>query len=280
MIPFSEEAAPQGGVQAAGAAKLSDVVKNLAEKLDAPIRTGKFRERALGIYKEKPEVVRVKAANNIATIVHEAGHHIQKKLFGEIGPEPLKAFETELRGIATRTGKDPVAVAEAAKNDQTVMQDLLSVNRDVPGAFAEETLNRLKAGEEVPTGEIAPYRDTFWAQAILNERAGPETLRGKLGALFDAAQHGGKEMPAETWGFVRQQEADFISAGTGLDITPGYTHRVDASAVRHAGVLTSPLSGGTFFPVLRSGVGAFPVPPGGVSERDASLPDPSMRASV
>jgi hypothetical protein len=57
------------------------------------------------------------------------------------GASSLKAVPSlvpKLRDIYTRTGKDPVAVAEAAKGDQTVMQDLLSVNRDVPGSFIRD----------------------------------------------------------------------------------------------------------------------------------------------
>lgn len=44
----------------------------------------------------------------------------------------------KLRDIYAKTGKDPIAVAQAAEADPTVRQDILSINRDVPQAIAEE----------------------------------------------------------------------------------------------------------------------------------------------
>jgi hypothetical protein len=69
------------------------------------------------------------------------------------GASSLKAVPSlvpKLRDIYTKTGKDPVAVAKAAKNDQTVMQDLPAVNRDVPGAFVEK--HRQTAGRNPAQG--------------------------------------------------------------------------------------------------------------------------------
>ena len=44
----------------------------------------------------------------------------------------------KLRDIYAKTGKDPIAVAQAAETDPTVRQDILSINRDIPQAIAEE----------------------------------------------------------------------------------------------------------------------------------------------
>lgn len=82
--PSGEEA---GALQRPGdpsvdAPSRAQLVKDLAEQLEVPIRTGKIRGRALGIYKVKPEVVRVRVANDIETIAHEVGHHLQTLLFG------------------------------------------------------------------------------------------------------------------------------------------------------------------------------------------------------
>ncbi|MDR2050538.1 MAG: hypothetical protein LBQ63_02040 [Deltaproteobacteria bacterium] len=67
-----------------------------------PIRIGKFRDKAHGIYKVGPEVIRLKVANNIATAAHEVGHHLQKTLFGEISDKPLAPFSHELAPMATK----------------------------------------------------------------------------------------------------------------------------------------------------------------------------------
>lgn len=63
------------------------IVKDLAEKLEVPIRNGKMRQGkgTLGIYKINPEVIRVRTANDIETIAHEVGHHIHTLLFGQQG---------------------------------------------------------------------------------------------------------------------------------------------------------------------------------------------------
>jgi hypothetical protein len=85
----------------------SDIVRLLSEKLDIPIRTGRFRDKAIGIFKVGPEVIRTRQANDIEVISHEVGHALQKFLYpAEIGPTgltsvPFKGFEHELLPIAT-----------------------------------------------------------------------------------------------------------------------------------------------------------------------------------
>ncbi len=63
----------------------SSLLKEASEKINAPIRVGKFRKArgqltAAGIYKQKPEVIRLAKANDIETAIHEIGHHIEKLL--------------------------------------------------------------------------------------------------------------------------------------------------------------------------------------------------------
>ncbi|MBQ9536638.1 MAG: hypothetical protein IJU79_02490, partial [Desulfovibrionaceae bacterium] len=97
------------------AVALSSVVEDLATALDTPIRVGKLGnvgKGVLGIFKEKPEVIRTKVANDITTVVHEAGHAIQKALFGQIDDTPLQPFATELLPMATSPGKGQSALPE------------------------------------------------------------------------------------------------------------------------------------------------------------------------
>ena len=58
----------------------TDLVDFIAEYLDIPIKKGKFRERALGIFKTQPEVIRLKDGKDIETLFHEMGHYFDKKL--------------------------------------------------------------------------------------------------------------------------------------------------------------------------------------------------------
>ncbi len=53
-----------------------DVVQQIEESFGLPIRIGRFRAKAVGIYKEQPEVARTKMYGDIATSAHEAAHHL------------------------------------------------------------------------------------------------------------------------------------------------------------------------------------------------------------
>jgi hypothetical protein len=94
----------------------SDLVRFLTEKLDIPIRTGRFRDKALGIFKPKSEVIRTQNANDIEVISHEIGHALQKFLFPEslkatgLSSQPFAAFQGELTPLATKpkAGQDIV----------------------------------------------------------------------------------------------------------------------------------------------------------------------------
>ena len=92
----------------------SKIIEDLSKALDLPIRVGRFRERALGIYKPKAEVVRTKEALDIPVVAHEVGHHINKVLYGgregNLNWKPLEAFKDELGPIATkpRKGQSPL----------------------------------------------------------------------------------------------------------------------------------------------------------------------------
>lgn len=116
-IPIAEDkpVMPEGELSRADAIPLSDVVQSLADALDVPIRTGKMGpsgRNAEGIYKVTPEVIRTRTANDVATVVHEAGHHIQKQLFGDISAAPLRAFRDELAPIATQPRAGQSALPE------------------------------------------------------------------------------------------------------------------------------------------------------------------------
>ena len=97
-------------------ARRSDLVRFLTEKLDIPIRTGRFRDKALGIFKIKDEVIRTGKANDIEVISHEIGHALHKFLYPEsvtatgLSSHPFSAFKGELEPIATKpkAGQDVV----------------------------------------------------------------------------------------------------------------------------------------------------------------------------
>ena len=61
------------------APSISEIVKLIEKTFGIPISSGKFRHKAYGIYRQKPETIRTKVANALPTIAHELGHHLDKK---------------------------------------------------------------------------------------------------------------------------------------------------------------------------------------------------------
>lgn len=61
--------------------KRTEIIKRLSDDLGVPIRLGHFRQRALGIYKTKPQIIRLKAPIDVPTTAHEIGHYLDKEVF-------------------------------------------------------------------------------------------------------------------------------------------------------------------------------------------------------
>lgn len=61
-------------------ASVGDIVDFVRDKFGVPISTGKIHSKdTRGIYKVRAEAIRTQIANNLPTIAHELGHHLDKK---------------------------------------------------------------------------------------------------------------------------------------------------------------------------------------------------------
>jgi hypothetical protein len=60
--------------------KRSDIEKFISDSLDIPVAQGKFRQKAYGIFKVKPKVIRLKQTKDLETLYHETGHFLDDKL--------------------------------------------------------------------------------------------------------------------------------------------------------------------------------------------------------
>jgi hypothetical protein len=99
---------PGGPVETGKPIGRSEIKQLLEEKLAIPIRTGRFQQQGLGIFKPKEEVIRTKYANDIETISHEIGHGLHKFLWPESVKKGATAIQfapyaEELIPIATKT---------------------------------------------------------------------------------------------------------------------------------------------------------------------------------
>ena len=63
--------------------KRSEIAGNISKMLNVPIRQGKYRGKALGIFKPHGEIIRIKRGN-IVTISHELGHYIDVAIPDEL----------------------------------------------------------------------------------------------------------------------------------------------------------------------------------------------------
>ncbi len=107
---------PDPNVGPSVTASKADIVRFLSDKLNVPIRFGRFKSKALGIFKVKPEVIRTRLANDLEVSSHEVGHLLQKSLFPESVRVP-KAGGEALRGTVFNNFKDELAPIATKHNN-------------------------------------------------------------------------------------------------------------------------------------------------------------------
>lgn len=87
---------------------LADAVKAFGGKV--PFRVGRIppQQKALGIFKVFPEVIRIKTANDIPTASHELGHALEKLVFGwpRGGPWKGPLVDFKMQTELSKLGKD------------------------------------------------------------------------------------------------------------------------------------------------------------------------------
>lgn len=98
----------EGEVSIDASVKRSDIFNKLADAVAIPVRLGKIGvKRAVGIYKPKAEVIRIRQAKDLTTLGHELAHHFEKVVFGRVGSKEISNHYEELSKIATRPAGKP-----------------------------------------------------------------------------------------------------------------------------------------------------------------------------
>ena len=103
----------------------SEILENLTKELNGlpklqsalVLRLGRIsKPRALGIYKPKAEVARLRLAGDIPVAMHEVAHHLNKLMYGgtegKLNTAPLNEYSDELGKIATKGDKKEEGFAE------------------------------------------------------------------------------------------------------------------------------------------------------------------------
>ena len=98
----------EGEVSIDASVKRSDIFNKLADAVAIPVRLGKVGVRkAVGVYKPKAEVIRIRQAKDLTTLGHELAHHFEKVVFGRVGSKEISNHYDELSKIATRPAGKP-----------------------------------------------------------------------------------------------------------------------------------------------------------------------------
>lgn len=98
----------EGEVSIDASVKRSDIFNKLADAVAIPVRLGKVGIRkAVGVYKPKAEVIRIRQAKDLTTLGHELAHHFEKVVFGRVGSKEISNHYDELSKIATRPAGKP-----------------------------------------------------------------------------------------------------------------------------------------------------------------------------
>jgi hypothetical protein len=92
---------PRGDASGTSSKTVDDLIAIIEEHTGVPIRTGKYRQKALGIFKVKPEVIRTKVRGNMPVISHELGHYLDKKH----GFSNESTFDNELLTLGQKTSR-------------------------------------------------------------------------------------------------------------------------------------------------------------------------------
>lgn len=80
-------------------------VLNVAGSQAGDIRTGRFLQRALGIWKPHEEIIRLESADSIPTATHEIGHGLQQMIYGTAKASGLKFLGPAIRRELIGMGK-------------------------------------------------------------------------------------------------------------------------------------------------------------------------------
>lgn len=119
----------------------SAIIEKLRKGLGAiPVNVGRFQQRAFGIYKVKPQAVRLRVANDVQTVAHEFGHHLDHAILQISRKDPR--WRDELQALGQPTSRPSYSVGEQRKEGaaeflRLYLIDPAAAKAGAPTYFAE-----------------------------------------------------------------------------------------------------------------------------------------------
>ena len=134
---------------------LGSIVEKIRTKFDIPVATGKVTDpEARGKYKQQAEVIRTRIADNLPTISHELGHHLDK-LYSfstkDSVNELIKAMSPEFLILYSADVHPQEAIAEFVR---TYLKSITEA-KELCSAFYNDFVSTLSKADLQSINEIA-----------------------------------------------------------------------------------------------------------------------------
>jgi hypothetical protein len=170
----------------------------------APIRQGRFFQKAHGIYKPEAEVIRVDRLDNLPTGIHEIGHALQAQLYGT-------AYAHGLRGLPPAVKRELIALGRALYGPKEPSAGYTSEG------FAEFMRYELTTED---AARVAPKTHQFWTKDVLPRYPELAAAWGKTRTAIDTWRFQGAENRARVqmvkepvgWRKLAADTAEYIHA--------------------------------------------------------------------
>ncbi|MGE3278198.1 MAG: LPD38 domain-containing protein, partial [Vicinamibacterales bacterium] len=202
---------PQGATARTGGAppvtprqRPSDIVRQVKKALAGlPIRERHFRHQAFGIYKPDVQEIRVRVANDLPTIFHEAGHHLDIAVLGIKRSDKRWKYELHALGQATSRPSytsSKVRAEGAAEFFRLYVMDPAKAAAEAPKYFAEFEA-RLDAHPDLRDALLETrqnYQDYASQDPV-------ERLLMRIDTTGRSAAAGARQLVTDPRGWFRQQ---------------------------------------------------------------------------
>ncbi len=182
--------------------KASRIIRKIEHGLKVPIRgRATHRSRRAGFYIEHDRLIRVMTANDISTVAHEIGHHIERLIWGKgadlsvKGRVHFKRFQKELADLDYDQSERRTleGFAEYLRHYLTGTDDAVRLAPKFHKYFTEEVLPRqpkIKAVLDEAVNDIRLYREQGSEARVLSQI---DFADGAVGAvkefLSDPVEH-------------------------------------------------------------------------------------------